>query len=138
AAVLAETEPMHGASGKMNKCAWRCRLRLGTNAEIDLALHDKEGLIPGMTVRRRATALGPALQEDLIALGRLARSEHGDVFAPRDVERSRVILWRDDERFCSHLGLPFRCGHSPIRREWRIVGPSDSGNGLQSRPTSCG
>jgi hypothetical protein len=53
-----------------------------------------------MTVRRRATALGPTLEEDLIALGRFGRSKHCDVFAD-DVERRRVVPGRDDERFAA-------------------------------------
>ena len=57
-------------------------------------------------MRRRATALGTALKEDLIAFGRLARREHGDVLAD-DVESSRVVLGRDDKRFrCHTCSLP--------------------------------
>src|SRR5512135_2934314 len=95
---------MHGAGGKMDKRARRCRSRLGTDAEIDGTLDDEEGLVPRMTVRRRACALGPTLEENLIAFGRFARCEHGDVFAD-DVERMRVILWFDNKRFRRHLGL---------------------------------
>jgi hypothetical protein len=56
-----------------------------------------------MTVRRRATAFGTTLKEDLVASGRLARCEHGHVLAD-DVEGGRVILRRDDERFHGHVG----------------------------------
>src|SRR4030095_3184917 len=89
--ALAEAEPMHGAGGEMNKRTRRCRRRLVTDAEIDLAVDDKKRLVPRMAMRWRATALGPTLQEDLIALRRFARCEHGDMFAD-DVERRRVIL----------------------------------------------
>jgi len=54
---------MHGAGGKMNECAGQRGRRLGTDAEIDLSLDDEEGLVPRMTVRWRAAALGPALEE---------------------------------------------------------------------------
>src|SRR5215813_12022362 len=63
AATSTEAEPMHGTTRKMDESSWRCRLRLATDPEIDLALHDKERLVPGMTVRRRAAALRTTLEE---------------------------------------------------------------------------
>src|SRR6185369_5327675 len=105
-ATPAEAEPMHGAGGKMHERAGRSRRRFGADAEVDLALDDVEGLVPGMAMRWRAAAFGPTLEEDLIAFRRFARCEHGDVFAD-DVERRRVILGRDHERFHGHFGLPF-------------------------------
>jgi hypothetical protein len=104
--ALAEAEPVRRACGKMDKGALRRRSRLVADAEIDLPLGDEEGLVPGMTVRRRPTALGPTLEEDFIAFGGFARCEHGDVFAD-DIEWARVVLWCDDERFCRHPGFSF-------------------------------
>src|SRR5271157_5404446 len=110
---------MHGAGGKMNQRARRCRCRLGTDAKSDLALDDEEGLVPGMTVRRRSAAFGPTLEENLIAFGRFARCEHGDVFAD-DVERGRVIPWRNDKRFCGHLCF-LLLGASPAGKKSTFV-----------------
>ena len=67
---------------------------------------DEERLVPGMTVRGRPTALRAALKEDLVAFGRFARREHGDVLTD-DVERRRVALGGDDERSCGHLSRSF-------------------------------
>src|SRR5262249_46051088 len=79
--------------------------RLPADAEIDLAFDDGERFVPGMAVRRRTTALGPTLQEDLVAFGGFARCEHGDVLAD-DVESGRVVLGFDNELFHSHPEFP--------------------------------
>jgi hypothetical protein len=94
---------MHGAGWKMNQRARHRGHRLVADAEVDLSSDDEEGLVPRMTVRRRPTAFGPTLEEYLIALGRFTRCEHGHVLAD-DVERRRVVLWRNDEWSYSHLG----------------------------------
>ena len=58
-------------------------------AERHLALDDIKGFIPRVVVWWRAAAFGPSLQENLIAAGLLARSEHSDLFA-HDIERPRA------------------------------------------------
>src|SRR5262249_26632114 len=105
AAASAEAEPVHRAGGQMDERTRHAGLRLPADAEIDLAFDDEERFVPGMAVRRRTTALGPTLQEDLVAFGGFAPCEHGGVLAD-DVESGRVVLRFDDERFHSHPEFP--------------------------------
>src|SRR6185369_3515969 len=58
-AAAAETEPMHGARGKVDERAGRSGRRFGADAEVDLALDDVEGLVPGMAVRWGPLPSGP-------------------------------------------------------------------------------
>src|SRR5215470_9054510 len=68
-----------------------------------------------MTVRGRPTALGAALEEDLVAFRSFARGEDGDVLAD-DVQRARIILWYHDEWFGSHRDSSLTAGQ--FTRHW--------------------
>ena len=85
---------------------------LTVDAEDHVAAGDIERLVPRMAVRRRPTAFGTGLAEDLVAAGRRPRSEDRDLFA-HDSERTGSLVGLHDEGL-GHRMAPIDRGAPPL------------------------